>query len=169
MGDFMGQNLADRIPSGILNKTPAEPYLPETGMPLTKMGFHVLAVPNGCEAWEYAQQLPFDLIITDYHVPGITGADLCRRLRRDPDYAATPIILCTCHARDLFLDRLMNETDLGLINLKELDEEEPDDKDITNRLAQQFQAGAQDLRKLLINKPAAGDGGLPGDALPSGT
>lgn len=36
-----------------------------------------------------------DLIITDWHMPGMSGLDLLKRLRAQPRFAATPIILST--------------------------------------------------------------------------
>ena len=85
---------------------------------LTAMGFSVQTVCNGCEAWEYAQRQQYDLVMTDYHVQGITGADLCRRLRAENRYAKTPIIMVTGRNRDLDLDRLNNELGFAAILTK---------------------------------------------------
>src|SRR5471030_1573534 len=39
-----------------------------------------------------------DLIITDWHMPGISGLELLKRLRAQPRFAATPIVLSTSEA-----------------------------------------------------------------------
>ena len=82
---------------------------------LEPAGFDVTIAYNGLEAWEYAQKIQFDLLLTDYDMPGIKGADLCRRLRQDTRYARTPMILMTCYGRDLDLRRLQDELQLSAI------------------------------------------------------
>lgn len=39
-----------------------------------------------------------DLIITDWHMPGISGLEFLKRLRAQPRFAATPIVLSTSEA-----------------------------------------------------------------------
>ena len=72
------------------------------------------------------------------------------------------------------IEKALVDSDLGLVNLKELKaDEKPDDKNITNRLAERFEAAAAELRNLLVVKPAANgnEGGSdleqPSDAKPA--
>lgn len=88
---------------------------------LSKMGYSVQTASNGCAAWEYAQQKQFDLVMTDYHVPVLTGADLCRRLRADARYLETPIILVTGSSPSPDLARLNDELKLAAIVTKPFD------------------------------------------------
>jgi CheY-like chemotaxis protein len=48
--------------------------------------------------WTYKQvaALEPDLVLLDVHMPEQGGFDLCRELRADPRFAATPIIFLTC-------------------------------------------------------------------------
>jgi DNA-binding response OmpR family regulator len=46
-------------------------------------------------------QNPPSLIILDIMLPGMSGLELCRRLRREPMTQLTPIIMVTAHASDL--------------------------------------------------------------------
>ena len=51
---------------------------------LRNAGYHVLTARDGQEALEMAQSEKPDLIITDYHMPMLSGLELCRRLKQDP-------------------------------------------------------------------------------------
>jgi CheY-like chemotaxis protein len=56
-------------------------------------GEQVTVAFDGCDAWDRSQQRAFDLVITDYHMPKMSGDDLCRNLRMTVEYQDTPIIL----------------------------------------------------------------------------
>ena len=62
---------------------------------LKSVGMRVLGVNRGMEAARLAKALSPDLIVVDYRLPDITGAELCRRLRDDPDTEPVPIIAVT--------------------------------------------------------------------------
>lgn len=69
---------------------------------LRTLGLEVAVAINGHKAWEMAQAEAYDLVVTDHEMPGLTGIELCTRLRQLPAYAKTPIIMVT--ARELELD-----------------------------------------------------------------
>lgn len=71
---------------------------------LTAAGFEVTIAVDGREAWMAAQREQFDIVITDYKMPDLTGIDLCQLLRQDRDYAQTPIILVSAFCQELELD-----------------------------------------------------------------
>ena len=48
-------------------------------------------------AWEWLQREHFDLVLLDIEMPGLTGFELCKRLRALPGYAKTPVIYVTNH------------------------------------------------------------------------
>jgi len=60
---------------------------------LRNEGYAVDYAANGDEGFEKATQLPFDLIILDVNLPGMSGLDVCRRLRAEG--ARVPIIMLT--------------------------------------------------------------------------
>jgi CheY-like chemotaxis protein len=68
---------------------------------LRNAGFRVLTAEDGQEALELAQQEKPDLIITDYHMPRLSGLELCLRLKTDPETARIPAIMLTARGYHL--------------------------------------------------------------------
>lgn len=91
------------------------PFARASAAGLKPAGVDVVVAYDGSEAWDYAQQSQFDVLLTDYDMPGLKGTDLCRRMRRDSRYASTPIILMTCYGRDLDVSRLRVELQLSAV------------------------------------------------------
>jgi putative two-component system response regulator len=59
---------------------------------LTERGYQVFALPNGDMALRAAAKNPPDLILLDIDMPGLTGYEVCERLKADPRLAEIPII-----------------------------------------------------------------------------
>jgi CheY-like chemotaxis protein len=70
---------------------------------LAKRGFASLGAGTSDEAVRRAVMARPDCIVIDSVVDGVSGRDICRRLRKEPDLAGVPLILLT--ARSDFLDR----------------------------------------------------------------
>ena len=68
---------------------------------LRNAGFNVLTARDGQEALELAQQEQPDLIITDYHMPQLSGLELCQRLKQDPNTRDIPAIMLTARGYHL--------------------------------------------------------------------
>jgi len=62
---------------------------------LKSAGYEVLEASDGAEAFKLLQTRPVDLIISDINMPNLNGIELTRRLRSQPAYVRTPIILLT--------------------------------------------------------------------------
>ena len=62
---------------------------------LRNAGFRVVTAHDGQEALELAIQERPDLLITDYHMPQLSGQELCRKLKQDPATAGIPAIMLT--------------------------------------------------------------------------
>lgn len=79
------------------------------GLRLTfeREGFRVLVAADGREALETVRENSPDLVVLDLMLPVISGMDVCRRLRSDPDPAlrGVPIIMLT--ARDDEVDKVV--------------------------------------------------------------
>lgn len=68
---------------------------------LTGAGYQVLEAADGQEALEKAQQQHVDLVLTDQNMPRLDGLGLIRKLRADPKYKDTPILMLTTESSDL--------------------------------------------------------------------
>lgn len=55
-------------------------------------------------------QHPFDLVITDYRMPGLDGSRLLRALRALPAHDATPVVFVTAMPLDSVLSTLTGAT-----------------------------------------------------------
>jgi adenylate cyclase len=62
---------------------------------LVPAGYEVVGARSGQEALAKARGDRFDLILTDVVMPGMTGYELCRTLRKDPATAFLPIVTIT--------------------------------------------------------------------------
>lgn len=68
---------------------------------LRNAGFKVLTARDGQEALEMAQQTRPDLLITDYHMPQLSGLELCHRLKQDQATSHIPAIMLTARGYHL--------------------------------------------------------------------
>jgi len=69
---------------------------------LSREGYQVMAAFDGPSALEMARRVKPDLVILDLMLPGLSGWDVCRKLRED---SAVPIIMLT--AREEIADRIV--------------------------------------------------------------
>jgi len=71
---------------------------------LSDEGYEVLTAGDGLEGIALAQRCRPDLIILDIVMPRLDGIQVCRKLRRDPELAAVPILFLT--VRSTAVDRV---------------------------------------------------------------
>src|SRR6266568_1162637 len=62
---------------------------------LEKLGYQVVAVENGKEAWEAFRRGRFRLVISDVLMPEMDGLELCRRIRKHKQSKYTFVIIIT--------------------------------------------------------------------------
>lgn len=62
---------------------------------LRNIGVRALGVSSGEEAVRLATALLPDLIVVDYRLPDISGAEVCRQLRAGPETEPVPIVAVT--------------------------------------------------------------------------
>jgi len=53
----------------------------------------VLTAASGDEALRVARRVRPDLVLSDFHMPGMDGAALCEAIKSDPEIGHTPVIL----------------------------------------------------------------------------
>ncbi|HZZ44626.1 MAG TPA: response regulator [Tepidisphaeraceae bacterium] len=68
---------------------------------LSNAGFKVITARDGAEAFDLAVQEHPDLLITDYHMPHLSGIELCQKLKQTPQTASIPAIMLTARGYDL--------------------------------------------------------------------
>ena len=68
---------------------------------LTGAGYQVVEAVDGLDAFEKAQEQVFDLVLTDQNMPRLDGLGLTRKLRQQPQFKSTPILMLTTESSDL--------------------------------------------------------------------
>ena len=68
---------------------------------LSNAGFRVITARDGAEAFDLALQEHPDLLITDYHMPRLSGLELCQKLKQTPETSCIPAIMLTARGYDL--------------------------------------------------------------------
>ena len=72
-------------------------------MKLRNAGYNVVTARDGQEALDLATAERPDMLITDYHMPQLSGLELCQRLQQDPATAGIPTIMLTARGYNLEL------------------------------------------------------------------
>jgi diguanylate cyclase (GGDEF)-like protein len=57
---------------------------------------------RGEDAFRLVRDSPPDVILLDAEMPGMSGFDLCKALKAEPDYAEIPVIFVTSHTETAF-------------------------------------------------------------------
>lgn len=70
---------------------------------LERAGYSTLLAPGGLEAWALLEAEPraCDVIVLDRMMPGLDGLGLLERIRTDPRYCLTPVVLLTAASSSL--------------------------------------------------------------------
>jgi twitching motility two-component system response regulator PilH len=71
---------------------------------LREEGYSVIGALSGKEGLDKAIAQKPDVIVTDVVMPGFSGFELCRKLKRTPETQAVPVVICTSKKQDI--DRL---------------------------------------------------------------
>ncbi|MBT4206547.1 MAG: phosphate regulon transcriptional regulator PhoB [Proteobacteria bacterium] len=69
-------------------------------MALTQEGYSSLEAPNVNAAFEMLENLTPDLILLDWMMPGLSGLEFTRRLKKTPNTKSIPIILLTAKSEE---------------------------------------------------------------------
>ena len=67
---------------------------------LESHGFRVAAVENGARAMGAIAEAKPDLVLLDWMLPGVSGIEICRKIRRDPQSHDLPVILLTARGEE---------------------------------------------------------------------
>lgn len=69
-------------------------------MVLEQAGFQVDGVASAEQSWQALAEHRIDLMVLDWMLPGISGVELARRLKKEPGYKDLPIILLTARGEE---------------------------------------------------------------------
>ena len=78
-------------------------------------GYAVVEASDGIEALRSARESKPDLIILDLHMPGLDGFGVIEELRRDREFAATPVMALTASAMQGDRERALSPGFTGYI------------------------------------------------------
>jgi diguanylate cyclase (GGDEF)-like protein len=67
---------------------------------LEREGYEVVHFDNGTEAFEAVTDVNPDLLVLDINMPGLDGISLLERIRSDPVFEDTPILMLTARTRE---------------------------------------------------------------------
>ena len=67
---------------------------------LKNAGYNVVEAVDGQDALEKAGTRDFDLVLTDQNMPRLDGIGLTRKLRDNPKFKSTPILILTTESSD---------------------------------------------------------------------
>ncbi|MCY2984080.1 MAG: response regulator [Planctomycetota bacterium] len=79
---------------------------------LLRAGFATTLARTGSEALEILTEQMFDILVTDYELPGIDGEELCHRVRNELKIESLRIVMCSARGHELDRDEL--KTRLGI-------------------------------------------------------
>ena len=65
---------------------------------ISKENYEVVTASSGNEAWEKFSQNPFDVVVTDITMPGLTGIELLKRIKKERPQ--TFVIMMTAYGSD---------------------------------------------------------------------
>lgn len=67
---------------------------------LAGAGFHVVEAVDGQDALDKAEHHAIDLVLTDQNMPRLDGLGLTKKLRENPKFKSTPILILTTESSD---------------------------------------------------------------------
>lgn len=68
---------------------------------LVESGYTVISATNGQEALKKIEGKKPDVVITDLVMPGMSGLELCRSLKKNSETKDVPIVTCTSKNQEL--------------------------------------------------------------------
>jgi len=84
----------------------------------TRAGFEVLGAQDATTGLELLHRTHPSLLITDFTLPGMSGADLVRRVRQDADLVDLPVIMLTARGLELSETDELDDLDLSALMMK---------------------------------------------------
>lgn len=74
---------------------------------LRREGWEVFTLDSGAEALPWLAKNPVTVVLLDLSMPGLSGEEVCRRLRASPKSASLHVVAYTAHALDHERERIL--------------------------------------------------------------
>lgn len=63
---------------------------------MMRLGYDdIVEAEDGQQAWDHLTEQPFDLLLTDWNMPRMSGLELLQKVRATPDMASLPVVMLT--------------------------------------------------------------------------
>jgi len=72
---------------------------------LAPAGVEITHALSGEQALDLVRQRRYDLVTLNIRLPGISGFEVCHRLKHDPDLCAIPVLFCSGETNQEFIDQ----------------------------------------------------------------
>jgi CheY-like chemotaxis protein len=89
--------MAEPLRALVVDDIPANRLVAEAM--LSELGWSVMTAVDGREALQVLDSAPFDLVVLDISMPGMSGIEMCQKIRTNNAYAELPVIAYTAHAQ----------------------------------------------------------------------
>lgn len=90
----------DKLMSTILTVDPSPSMRQMVTFTLKNAGYDVVEAVDGQDAWEKAGSRDFNLVLMDWNMPRMDGSSLTQKLRENPKFKITPILVLTTESSD---------------------------------------------------------------------
>lgn len=74
---------------------------------LQREGYRVLVARDGQEALDTLRAAPPDLVLLDVMLPGVSGFDVCQKIRENPSWNGIRVLMLTAKGRDVEMSKGM--------------------------------------------------------------
>lgn len=85
---------------------------------LERAGFEVVVARDGQQAIAQLKARAFDVVLTDFQMPGATGEELCRVIRHDLQLMQLPILMCSAKGLELDSEEMRSRWGVSAIIYK---------------------------------------------------
>ena len=68
-------------------------------MTLNSDDYEIIEAADAAQALELAREFHPDLVLLDVMLPDLSGLEVCRRMKADPELAATTVVMLTARAQ----------------------------------------------------------------------
>ena len=79
--------------------------------------YEIIEASDGLEALDLAKEHHPDLVLLDVMLPDLSGMDVCRKIKDDPDLASTTVVMLTARAQTADLGDAEEAGDVGEADL----------------------------------------------------